>query len=74
MSDNKLFWKVLKSSLSHKSCVKEQINLVEKEEILKTDLETAEVLTIFIGNIAKNLEINQYLNFDSVINNIKDQL
>ena len=72
VSDNKLFWKVIKPSLSDKSCVKEQINLVEKGEILKTDLETAEVLNTFFGNIVKNLEINQYSNFDPVINNFKD--
>ena len=44
--DNKLFWKVIKPSLSDKSCVKEQINLVEKRDILKRDLET-EVLNTF---------------------------
>ena len=71
MSDNKLFWKVIKPSLSDKSCAKEQINLVEKGEILKTDLETA-VLNTFFGNIVKNLEINQYSNFDPVINHVKD--
>ena len=38
VSNIKLFWKVIKPSLSDKSCVKEQINLVEKGEILKTDL------------------------------------
>ena len=43
VSNNKLFWKLIKPSLSDKSCVKVQINLVEKSEILKTDLETAEV-------------------------------
>ena len=30
VSDNKLFWKVIKPSLSDKSCAKEQINFVEK--------------------------------------------
>ena len=55
-----------------KSCVKEQINLVEKGGILKTDLERAEVLNTFFGNIVKNLEINQYSNFDPVINHVKD--
>ena len=74
VSDNKLFWKVIKPSLSDKSCAKEQINLVEKGEILKTDLETAEVLNTFFGNIIKNLEINQYSNFDPVINNVKDPI
>ena len=36
------------------------------------DLETAEVLNTFFGNIGKNLEINQYSNFDPVINHVKD--
>ena len=72
VSDNKLFWQVIKPSLSDKSCTKEQMNLVEKGEILKTDLETAEVLYTFFGNIVKNLEINQYSNFDPVINHAKD--
>ena len=72
VSDNKLFWKVIKPSLLDKSSVKEQINFVEKREILKTDLETAEVLNTFFGNIVKNLEINQFSNFDPVINNVKD--
>ena len=40
VSHNKLFWKVIKPSLSDKSCAKEQIKLVEKGKILKTDLET----------------------------------
>ena len=30
--DNKLFWKVIKPSLSDKSCIKLQINLVQKGE------------------------------------------
>ena len=37
------------------------------------DLETAEVLNTFFVSIIKNLEIKQYLNFDSMINNVKDQ-
>ena len=36
------------------------------------DLETAEVLNTFSGNIVKNIEINQYSNFDPVIKNVKD--
>ena len=72
MSDNTLFWKVTKHPLSDKSCVKEQINLAEKGEFLKTDLETAKVLNNFFGNIVKNLEINKYSNFDPVINNVQD--
>ena len=71
MSDKKLFWKILKPSLSHESFAKEQINLVEKGEILKADLEIAETLNTFFENIVKNLAI-EYSNFDHVINNVKD--
>ena len=70
--DNKLFWKVIKPSLSDKSCVKEQNNLVEKVKILKTDLEIAEVLNTFFGNLVKNLETNQYSNFDPMVSYVKD--
>ena len=44
----------------------------KKEEILKTHLETAEVLNAFFENIVKNLEINQNSNFDPVTKNVKD--
>ena len=49
-----------------KSCLKEQINLLEKGEILKTDLETADVLNTFCGNIVKDLETNLYPNFEQL--------
>ena len=72
ISDNKRFWKVIKPSLLDKLCAKEQINLVRKRKVLKTDLETEEVLNTFFGNIVQNLEINQYSKFDPVMNNVKD--
>ena len=71
MSDNTLFWKLIKPSLN-KSCAKEQINLVEKNNILKTGLETAEILNTFFENRVYNLEVSQYSNFDPVINHVKD--
>ena len=71
MSDNTLFWKLIKPSLN-KSCAKEQINLVEKNNILKTGLERAEILNTFFENIVYNLEVSQYSNFDPVINHVKD--
>ena len=36
------------------------------------NLETAEVLNTFFGNIITNIEIMQYSNFDLVINNVID--
>ena len=46
--------------------------MAEKREILKMNLETAEVLNTFFGNIITNIEIIQYSNFDLVINNVID--
>ena len=45
--DNKLFWKTVKSLLSDNVAGKDEIHLIENHELLKTDLETAEVLNNF---------------------------
>ena len=39
---------------------------------MKTDLEATEFFNFSIGNILINFEINQYSNFDSGINNVKN--
>ena len=41
-----MFWKTVKPLLSDK-VVKGKINLIENDELVKTDLETAEVLNDF---------------------------
>ena len=41
-------------------------------KILKTDLEIANVLNTFFGDIVKNLETNQYLSFDPMISYVRD--
>ena len=48
---------------------RDRINLSEKGELVKTDLETAEVLNKFFSNIVSNLEILKYSKYD----NIEDQ-
>ena len=48
---------------------RDRINLSEKGELVKTDLETAEVLNKFFSNIVSNLEILEYSKYD----NIEDQ-
>ena len=45
--DNKLFWKTVKPLLSDNVPGKDEIHLVENNELVKTDLETAEVLNNF---------------------------
>ena len=61
--DNKLFWETLKPSLSDKAMKRERINLLEIEESVQTELETAEVLSKFFSNVANNLEISKNSKF-----------
>ena len=49
--DNKLVWKTVKLLLSDKVAGKDQIHLIENNEIVKTDLETAEVLNNFFSEL-----------------------
>ena len=59
VSDFKTFWTV-KPFLSDKIVSKEQILLVENDEIISEDNKIAESLNSFFSNIAKNLKIPGY--------------
>ena len=51
VSDNKTFWKTVKPFLSDKIVSKEQILLVENDEIISEDSKIAESLNSFFSNI-----------------------
>ena len=70
--DNKLFWKTVKPLLSDKVMGKDHIHLVENDELIKTDLETAEVFNNFFSNIVQNLKISRYANEEPIVSNIND--
>ena len=53
--DNKLFWKTVKPLLSDKVMGKDHIHLVENDELIKTDLETAEIFNNFFPILPKTL-------------------
>ena len=72
VTDNKLFWKSVKSSLSDKSRIRDRINTSEKGEILKAKSKTAETLISFFSKIVKNLNISRYSKLDLVTENIAD--
>ena len=72
VTDNKLFRKLVKPLLSHKSRIKDRINISEKGEILNSESETVETLNSFFSNIVKNLDISRYSEFDPVTENIAD--
>ena len=73
LRDKKLFWKTIKPSLSDKVTTRDRINLSEKGQSVKTELETAEGLNKFFYNIVNNLEISKYSKYESFIDNIEDQ-
>ena len=64
--DKELFWKSVKPLLSDKLHIRDRINISEKGEILKTELETAETLNGFFSNIPKNWNILSQSEFDPV--------
>ena len=60
LMDNKLFWKTIKPSFSDKIVTRDRIHLTENGEVVKTELETAETLNNFFGNVIKNQMIPKY--------------
>ena len=69
VADDKTFWKTIKLFLSDKIVSREKLTLVEKDEI---DINTAQILNIFISNIVNNLEIAEYANSDLISDNMND--
>ena len=74
ISDNKTFWKTIKPFLSDKITSTQKIKLIEKEEIIMGNDNTAEVLNTFFSNIVSNLKIEGYSNCDPLANNIRDSV
>ena len=52
--------------------LKDEIHLIENNELVKTDLETAEVLNNFFSNIVQNLDISRYSNDEPLVSNTND--
>ena len=48
---------------------KGKIDLTENSELVKTDIETDEVLNNFFSNIVRNLDTSRYSNDTSLVNN-----
>ena len=73
VSVNKTFWEVIKAFFTNKSTFGRNIELIEKEEILKDDTEIAEELNLFFSNAVKSLNIaeNTYIT-NRVSDNLKD--
>ena len=67
-------WKTIKPFLSKKIHLPERINLTEKENnsLLTNCEKVAKELNNLFGNPVKNLNISNYVNCDSLVENIDD--
>ena len=72
ISDNKKFWQTIKPFLLDKTTSTQKTTLIEKEEIIMGDDNTAKVLNTFFSNIVSNLKIQGYSSCDPLANNIRD--
>ena len=57
VTDNKLFWEVIKPSFSDKACGSENITLIENEEIINNEKEICEIFNNFFSDIVTTLNI-----------------
>ena len=69
---NKTSWKTVKPFLSDKTPSDEKITLIEKDKIIKTDSNTANVLDTFFSTIVNNLNIPEYPVSDPISNDDSD--
>ena len=69
--DNKLLWKTVKPLQSDKVTGKSKINSIENNELVKADLETAEISSIvqnrLFTSIVQNLDISRYSNDEPLV-------
>ena len=72
INNNKTFWKTIKPFLSDKVRSTNKTTLIDKEEIITGDYNTAKVLNTFFFNIVSNLNIAEYSNCQPIANNISD--
>ena len=70
--DNNLFQKTVKPLLSNIVAGKDEIHLIENNELVKADLETAEGLNNFFSNIVQHLDISKYSNNEPLVSNTND--
>ena len=72
INDDKIFWKTIKPFLSHKVRSTNKMILIDKEDIIMGDYNTAKVSKTFLSYIVSNLNIAEYSNCQSLANNISD--
>ena len=72
VTDNETFWKIIKTFLSNKMVSREKVTLIEQDEIVESDITTAQILNTFFSNIVSNHKMAEYVNCDPISDNIND--
>ena len=72
VTDNKMFSKTVKQFFYDKVTTSEKINLIEEDEIMRNNSDTARVLNTFLSNIFNNLKIPEYTKRDPLSEFISD--
>ena len=57
VTDNETFWKTIKQFLSDKIVSRDKLTLIEEDEIVESDINTAQILNTFFSNIVSILKI-----------------
>ena len=66
------FWKTVKPFIWDKIASKEQITLVENNEIIQRDSDVMQTLNSFFSNIVTRLKIPAYVDSNSNLKNLAD--
>ena len=65
ITENKLFWKTVKSSFTDKTLKDERITLVESNKVVSDESKLVEIFRKYFGNIVQNLGIDGLTNISS---------
>ena len=69
-----MVWKTVEPFLSYKIITREKTTLIEENEIVSNDEDTAQVLNTFFSNIVGCLNIPEYVTSDPISGNISDPI
>ena len=72
VSDNKIFWKVVKPLFSNNVISSDTTAIVEGDKTIRSDKEAAKVSNKFFSNVVTNINIPQFNQIDRASENISD--
>ena len=74
ITNDKTFRKIIKPFLSDKVRLANKMTLIDTEEIIMSNYNTAKVLNAFFSNIVSNFNIAEYSNCKPLANNMSNPI